>query len=427
MVNAYRVELIVFTGFLILTAFSGQSVHAQAPISTTLCAVMNDPAAFAGHSVKLRATVTSGLEASVIVDANDPSCRAWFESAPRKGEPMTQRDGRDTELQKINPVFLIEDANMKQFDKALETVVYPRDNKIFADGIGGKPLRYKVTATMTGRVDYAGEHGLGFGHMNGWRVRFVLSFVLDVAAEELPYNWAEFSREPVRFPHGNILGEVTDASGRPIKLAWVEAIPAEGKIPNFNPATLTEEDGSYSLEVEPGKYLVVVNRTNPATEDVPVVTTYFPSSETESGATAVNVADGVEIRNTDIQIHRTLKPRVFEIEVVWPDGKPASGAYAYLTQTNQEPMVDSAPYTNASGRAQLRGFEGIDYLVWADLGNSPRERCARATHLDPNSTITGPIVLTLELAKGACNKQEDEARSAAYTEQERRVPLISTK
>lgn len=417
-VNTYRVKPAVFACLLVLPpVFSSRLVHAQAPVSTTLCAVMNNPTAFAGHIVKLRATVASAFEVSTIVDADDPSCRGpWFEYAPRKGETSPQLDGYDTELQRLHPVFLVEDENMKQFDKDLDAVVYPRDDKIVVEG--GAP-RYKVTATMTGRVDYVGKPGLGFGHQNGWPVRFVLSSVQHVATEEISYNWAEFSREPVRFPHGTILGKLTDASGRPIKLAWVEAIPAEGKIPNYCPHALTEEDGSYSLNVEPGKYLIVVSRTNPATEEVPVMTTYFPSSETESGATPLVVADGVEVPNTDIQIHRILTPRYFEVEVVWPNGKPASGAYAYLTQTNQAPIVDSAPHTNADGRARLMGFEGLDYLIWADVGNAPRESCARAVHLDPNGTITGPIVLTIELGDEACDKQEDEAASAAYATQER--------
>jgi hypothetical protein len=147
---------------------------------------------------------------------------------------------------------------------------------------------------------------------------------------------------------------------------------------------------SYLLNVEPGKYLVVVNRTNPATEAVPLVTTYFPSSETESGATAVDVADDVEVADIDIQIHRTLTPRYSEVKLMWANGKPASGAYAYLTQSNQAPVLGGVTHTNAEGRARLPGFMGLDYLV-----------------------------LTIELAQEASSKQEDEARSAAYATQER--------
>jgi hypothetical protein len=36
---------------------------------------------------------------------------------------------------------------------------------------------------------------------------------------------------------------------------------------------LTEKGGRFSLDVEPGKHLLVVNRTEPAREDVPLLMT----------------------------------------------------------------------------------------------------------------------------------------------------------
>jgi hypothetical protein len=384
---------------------------------------MHNPAPFAGHTVKLRATVASGFESSTIVDASEPSCRGpWFGDAPKKDEQRPQRDSYDAELQRLHPVFLGEDENMRRFNDALHAVVYPREskNKVIFVGAGGNPRRYKVTATMTGRVDDAGKDGLGFGHLNAYRVRFVLSSVQDVSTEELPYNWAEFSREPVRFPHGTIRGKLTDALGRPIKSASVEAIPADGEVPISNPEMLTENDGSYMLNVEPGKYLVVVNRTNPADKDVPVLTTYYPEAETESGATTLEVADDAELTDIDIHVRRTLTPRFFEVQVLGLNGKAASGAYAYMTQTNQAPIVGHAvTHASTEGKVRLEGFEEVDYLLWADLGSWPSERCAQVVHLGPTESVNAPIVMKIKLTQSACSKQAEEARSAAYATQKR--------
>jgi hypothetical protein len=376
---------------------------------------MHNPTALAGRVVKVRATVASGFESSTIVDVMDKSCRGpWFEDALKKGEQP--RDGRDAELQRQHPVFLKEDDNMKRFNDALRAVVYPREKKVML--IGGN--RYNVTATMTGRVDDSGANRLGFGHMNAYRVRFLLSSVQSITTEERDYNWAEFSREPVQFPHGTIRGKLLDALGAPIKSAWVGAIPAEGEIPISNPEVLTEEDGSYSLNVEPGKYFVVVNRTDPASEDVPVLTTYFPAAETEAGAKGLDIVDGAELTDIDIRIRRTLTPRYFEVQVLLSSGEMAGGSYAYLTQANQAPIVGhGVTHTNAEGRARLTGFEGIDYLLWADLGSWPNERCAQAVHLSPDRSSESPIVMRIELAQSACSKQADEARSAAYATQKR--------
>ena len=393
---------------------------AQEPVSATVCAVMNDPSRFAGRVVKLRATVHGGFELSTIVDGSQPSCEGpWFDLAPKK-ESSSDADESDAKSQR--QVFLIEDKNMKLFDEALDAVVYPRDNKsVF---IGGNPRRYVVTATMTGRVDDAGEEEPGFGHLNGWRVRFVLISVEQVSTEEISYDWTSFSRDPVRFPHGTIRGRLTDAEGKPIKLAWVGAIPAEGPVPISFHEMRTKEDGSYSLDVEPGKYFVVVNRDSPANAEVPVVTTYFPSAETEAEATPLNVADSALLGGIDIQVYRVLVPHFFDVRVLLGD-KPAGGAYVYLTQTDRAPIVGphGVTHTYSEGQARLQGFDGVDYLLWADMGSSPRKQCASVVSLDHNHVYAGPIVVKISLTQDACSKQEREARSSAYATLPRRARI----
>ena len=73
-----------------------------------------------------------------------------------------------------------EDESMKRFNEALRAFAYPRDNRVQSRAAP----RYNVTATMTGRVDDAGATRSGFGHLGGYRIRFVLSSVEDVSTEE---------------------------------------------------------------------------------------------------------------------------------------------------------------------------------------------------------------------------------------------------
>jgi hypothetical protein len=404
----------LFLAFVLLEPFA---TVAQEPVSATICALMNAPSRFAGRVVKLRATVSGGFEVSTIVDGSQPSCEGpWFEFAPKKGS-SSDPDGSDAESHR--QVFLVEDKNMKLFDEALDAVVYPRDNKTVF--IGGNPRRYVVTATMTGRVDDAGEEGSGYGHLNGWRVRFVLISVEHVSTEEISYDWTEFSRDPVRFAQGTIRGRLIDAEGKPIKSAWVGAIPAEGPVPISFPEMRTKEDGSYSLDVEPGKYLVVINRDNPANAEVPVLTTYFPSAEAEAEATPLNVADSALLGGIDIQVHRVLVPHFFDVHVLLGD-KPAGGAYVYLTQTDRAPIVGphGVTHTDSEGQARLQGFDGVDYLLWADMGSWPSKQCAPVVSLDHNHMYTDPIVVKISLTQDTCSKQEREARSAAYATLSRR-------
>lgn len=56
--------------------------------------------------------------------------------------------------------------------------------------------RYEVSATMVGRVDYAGEQ-MGYGHMNSYKLQFELMSVSEVTAKDLSsrYDPEEFSAE----------------------------------------------------------------------------------------------------------------------------------------------------------------------------------------------------------------------------------------
>jgi hypothetical protein len=386
---------------------------------------MGDPSAFAGRLVKLRATLETGPESATISDAAEGSCDGpWLELAPKKDSPA-RLEGNDAELQRQNPVFLVEDGNMKEYDDALAAVVYPRDEDLEFEG-GSGPPKYKVSATMTGRVDYAGEHGFGFGHLNGWRVRFVLSAVENVSTQEIAYDWAKFSRDPVHFPHGTIQGKLTDAGGKPIGLAWVGAIPANRKVPLDYPKELTEKDGTYSLYVKPGEYFIVVNYDAPATDDVPVLTTFYPSAESEAGATPITVVDYDEIRGIHIQVHRVLKPRFFNVQVLYTDGKPAVGAYVFLTQKDREDIAGKCCgviNVDSQGRAQVLAFEGLDYLLWAKFGSYPSEQCAPVISLDTSLPNTEPILTRISLAQNACMQQEQDALHAAYYAHPRRAPL----
>jgi hypothetical protein len=311
----------------------------------------------------------------------------------------------------------------KRFEDALDAVVYPRDEDVELEG-GSGPPKYWVTATITGRVD-SGD-GLSFGHLNGWRVRFVLSAVENISTQDIPYDWSKFSPDPVHFPHGMIQGKLTNAECTPIGLAWVGAIPVTGKIPLDYPKELTNKDGAYSLYVKPGTYFIVVNYDEPATDDVPVLTTYFPSAESEQGATPIAVADYDEIKGIDIQIHRVLKPQFFNVQVLDAKSNPAVGAYFYPTQTDREGIAGKCCgvlNVDSQGRAQLLAFEGLDYLLWAEFDSYPREQCAPVISLDRNHSDAETIVARISLTQSACLRQEQDALHAAYYAHPRRAPL----
>jgi hypothetical protein len=98
-----------FICVLVSLGFFGTApIRAQQPIRTTVCAVMANPSAFAGKIVKLRATAEIGIESSTISDPTGGVCDGpWLDFAPRK-DSSSRLDASDAELQRLNPVFLVE-------------------------------------------------------------------------------------------------------------------------------------------------------------------------------------------------------------------------------------------------------------------------------------------------------------------------------
>jgi hypothetical protein len=339
------------------------------------------------------------METFAVVDPHEGCGGAWLEYARRRGDPGAGSDSREEGLQRANPVFLVEDANWRQFKDALGAQFYPRQKGFY--GLA----RYTVTATMTGRID-AGEGERGFGHLNGSRLLFTLSSVADISLQENHFDEQLFSREPVRFPHGTISGKVIGVDGKSIGLAKVSLVAVGPKLRSSGPYTFSNADGTYSLQADPGTYLVAVNKDWPATENVPVPTTYYPSSEQVAGAAQLNLLDDSDLRDVIIKIPRQLVPRYFDVQVLGPEDAPVK-AYVYLNQTGQFSIAGSdkgVTSTDDTGHARLLAFEGIDYQLSAEA-DAP-ERCAPTMLLPKGLSNTDPIVVKMTLASDACDVQK---------------------
>ena len=223
-------------------------------------------------------------------------------------------------------------------------------------------------------------------------------------------------------PHGTVTGKLTAADGSAIGGAWVTAIPSQGEVDANNPEQLTNDDGTFSIDVPPGVYYIVANYDWPATQNAPVLTTYYPGVESESAAKAVAVKANEKLKGIDIKVTRVLAAKTFEVTVTGADGSPVPSADAYLTQVNQAGIAGSdsgATYADKNGHVKLNGFEGIEYIVWAENGVGAKKVCAPMQKLDKDHPPAGPIAMQLTLSQPACRQQEDAARKAAYATQPR--------
>lgn len=195
--------------FLALLVCAGAcALHAQI-VDTTVCDVLKNPASFNGKIVRIKGTVSAGLDQFMI---RGPECNqqidgiwlAYPEGTKGKAAPDAMLElqpahnfaGKYTAPTRA-AVTLQKDKAFKQFDSMLAEV----HNKGTYICLGCR--RYQVTATLVGRLDGVADASLqrdasgkitgfgGFGNMNIYPARLVLQSVSDVTPKEIDYSKAD--------------------------------------------------------------------------------------------------------------------------------------------------------------------------------------------------------------------------------------------
>jgi len=228
----------------LLFAF-GCGLHAQAaaPVDTTVCDVVKNPASFDGKMVRIKGTVVAGFDEFVIKDATDPNCGfqvngIWLsypQGSKAKSGPvaiMTAQPAHNfagtVKTPTRTPVTLDKSKDFKQFDSLLA-----QSHQKGADMCLGC-ARYEVTATLVGRLDGVADAlvkrdasgkivGLGgFGNMNAYPARLVLESVSDVTPKEIDYSKTDAATKgdaPLTPPPGSGGPGLDDPFASAIKLA----------------------------------------------------------------------------------------------------------------------------------------------------------------------------------------------------------------
>ena len=357
------------------------------PASTSLCEVKANPASFDGKIVSLRATVLSGFEVFAITAPEGDCGRMWLaysEGGPVASTPRSvARPPRDS-------VTILKDRNFKRFRSLLNAEMHPRTRESICMGCS----RYEVSATMIGRIDYAGEQS-GYGHMNGYKLQFELMSVSEISAKDLSgrYDPVEFSADPVHLPTGYIEGRLIAPDGKKYEDIWVTATrsDAENEFQSTGDAD-TDKSGRFKISVPPGKYVVGVNVIRPASAPFPFRRTYAPAAESYRSALVYKVADGEHVR-ADIHLKAPLSLRFIPVSVQWPDGRPVEDANVWLTEVGDPNIVvDTAvSHTGADGTFSLKGVVQTDYVFHADTYVKPgyRKFCGQdvAVHSNDQPTL----------------------------------------
>ena len=368
--------------------------------STSVCEVTANPASFDGKIVSLRATVLSGFEVFAIKAPENDCGGMWL--AYNEGGPVASTSlGVSRPLR--DPITLLKDGNFKRFQSLLNAEMHPRTR----DSMCIACNRYEVSATMVGRVDYAGKQA-GYGHMNGYKLQFELMSVSEITAKDLSarYDSAKFSAGRVHLPTGYIEGRLISPNGKRYEDIWVTATRAgaDNEFQSTGDAD-TDKRGRFKISVPPGEYVVGVNVIRPASEPFPFRTTYAPAAWSYSSARVYPVADGQHVR-ADIHLSAPLSPRSIPVKVQWPDGRPVEDANVWLTEAAGDANIvvgTAVSHTGPDGTFTLKGVAETDYLVHADIYVKPgyRKFCAEDVTARSNDQST-PVKFVLDHQGAAC-------------------------
>lgn len=379
------------------------SAAAAQPVQTGVCEVTQSPASFDGKIVRLRATVVSGFEAFGIRDPGDKCGVIWL-TYPGGGPVASTSFGPATPNLQRAPIKLKNNRQLKRFQKLLSAEMYQRRRDVSCEACS----RYEVTATMTGRLDYAGK-GHGFGHMNAYQTQLVLESVSDVSAVDKSshYDLTLFSPTPVHLPTAYLKGRVVAPDGRPVAGAEVNAHSTEDVPPYLHGITeWADEKGRFKLEVPPGTYLLGINLETPPSPAVPFAATYYPGTADEKAAKKLSVSDRQNVNGLTIRIPEPLRARKVSVKVTWPDGKPVEDANVWLAEIRNPTAVvgGAVSHTVADGTFDLTGFEGIDYFLHADIYVKPRyvPHCAEVQTLKTGEPVSDRVVMVLTREGEVC-------------------------
>jgi len=103
--------------------------------------------------------------------------------------------------------------------------------------------------------------------------------------------------------NNHIAGKVFGADGRALPNVCLELTPKDKPTARSYIFNCTDKDGRYELkEIQPGEYLIVLNRKGKISSDEPFPTAYFPGVFEKDKATVLAITQGTNLDDYDIHI-----------------------------------------------------------------------------------------------------------------------------
>lgn len=190
---------------------------------------------------------------------------------------------------------------------------------------------------------------------------------------------------------GNVRGRVVDLRGRPADSMEVSLMPVDKPHDEHEIATVsTDGEGGYLFEKIPaGAYFVVANPDGPGAYGSPYAPTYYPHAARLAGATRVTLKPAQDLELEDLRLPSPVKEVAVTGTVRWPDGCPVEGVAVVLALSEWDGVSGD---TDAAGRYEVKGYEGLRYWLIAD-----GEWSDAVSHSKPQEVVLGRQDLEIDL------------------------------
>ena len=244
-----------------------------------------------------------------------------------------------------------------------------------------KPIDPGVSLTIEGdherrdvTLDEQGKYRVSGLRPGKFKVKLGVPETLTTHLPEREVNVADRGCATVNYyvvENGKVSGRVFDVAGQPVAKILVSLIKPDTEDPtNYVKLVETDEEGRYSFSAIPeGRYTLAVNfgkfrDPNNPTNAYPQA--FYPGVLEQIHAEPFNVELGIKGPERDVRLLPRRPPSVVEIEVVWADGTPMTGAFVSAKDvTYRDANVSLGIAAVERGIFNINGYIGQKLLIEA--------------------------------------------------------------
>jgi hypothetical protein len=176
--------------------------------------------------------------------------------------------------------------------------------------------------------------------------------------------------------NGRISGRATQSNGQPVKDVDVSLF-LEGQDLTQRMVEKTDSDGRFAFEqLWPGRYKVSVFGMEGPGDDYPFPPLFYAQALTSDRADVIELAAGQQFDRANFVIPDFF-PRLLQIQVVWPDQHPASGAHVIIEYADSICWLTHCLFsfyeTHEDGHVRINTYGDGKVRVYATASHGPDE------------------------------------------------------